>query len=231
MCGRFVLHQPATQWCQRLGVPLTSPEQFPLQWPPPRYNIAPTNDVACVYVDAEFPHVRVPVLQRWGLVPFWADDLSIGNRMINARSETVAVKPSFRTPVRRRRCLIPADGYYEWKKVDGKKQPYYIHDPAGVIAMAGLWDENDKASGDGSGIRTCTIITTKANRLTAAVHDRMPVIIPPQHQDEWLDPRNQNVDRLQRLFEPIGDDALAMHRVAPAVGNVRNQGPELILPN
>lgn len=227
------MYRPFSQWQLSLGVPPASPEQlgeFAFEWPPPRYNIAPTNDIVCVYVDAEVPQVRVPILQRWGLVPFWADDLSIGNRMINARSETISEKPSFRNLFKRRRCLIPADGYYEWQKVPGGKQPQYIHDPNGVIAMAGLWDENTKVSGDGSGIRTCTIITTAANRLTSPIHDRMPVIIEPENQEEWLDPANENVDQLKWLCKPAGEDRLSVRAVSQSVGNVRHQGAELIEP-
>ena len=230
MCGRYVLHRPLRDWHQELLIPPVTEDMFPFDWPPANYNIAPTTDVVCVYVDAEVPQVRVPILQRWGLVPFWADDLSIGNRMINARSETVADKPSFRSAMKRRRCLIPADGYYEWKKLGKTKQPYYIHDPDSVIAMAGLWEENTKASPDGSPIRTCTIITTRANSMTGQVHDRMPVIIEPDDQTEWLDPANDDVESLQQLFEPAQDERLAMHPVPRAVGNVRNKGPHLIQP-
>ena len=225
-----MLRRPLRDWHQELLIPPVTEEEFPFQWPPPRFNIAPTMDVVCVLKDAEVPEVRVPVLHRWGLVPFWADDLSIGNRMINARAETVAEKPSFRAAFKRRRCLIPADGYYEWKKEAGGKQPYYIHDPDGVIAMAGLWEENTKASGDGSGVRTCTIITTSANSMTGQVHDRMPVIIESADQESWLDPTNDDTDALQELLVPAQEERLAMHPVGRAVGNVRNQGEDLIRP-
>ena len=204
-------------------------EEFPFQWPP-RYNIAPTQMVLTVHHDAEAPTALVEPL-RWGLVPFWAKDLSIGNRMINARSETAAEKPSFRAAMKRRRCLIPADGYYEWQKVGSKKQPFYIHHAEDrTFAMAGLYEENTKASEDGSPVRTCTILTTAANSVTGRVHERMPCIIEAEDVEQWLDPDNDDSQEVSSLLRPAAEEAMTMHAVDRAVGNVRNEGPSLIRP-
>ena len=181
-------------------------------------------------------------------MPGWAKDLSVGNRMINARSETIATKNAFRRPFARRRCIIPADGFYEWTKVPGhrKKQPYFIHrtddEP---LAFAGLWEvwRGPKDGGDGAGradegddgeerpfIRSCTIITTSANETMAAIHDRMPVILPPSAWDAWLDPANDDVEALGRLLVPAPPELITMHPVSIEVSNVRNKGPHLTEP-
>ena len=228
MCGRFALFHPPSDWAQSF-LPKLEPESFLFEWPP-RYNIAPTQDVACVYQDGE-SGLRLVEPYRWGLLPFWAKEFSIGARMINARSETVHEKPSFRNAFKRRRCLIPASGYFEWAKTADGKQPHFLH-PADrpVLAMAGLWEENSKVTQDGSSIRTCTVITTTANSVTGRVHDRMPVVLDADDFDVWLDPDHDDVDSLRSPLRPAADDAITSHPVDRAVGNVRNQGPKLVQP-
>jgi putative SOS response-associated peptidase YedK len=173
MCGRYTLYTPT---------PEALADQFGLAAVPPlapRFNIAPTQAVPAVRACTDRPS-RELVLLRWGLVPSWADDVSIGNRLLNARAETVASKPSFRTAFRRRRCLLPADGFYEWKAAGKKKQPYHFHLQDGqVFAFAGLWEEWQR---DGEAIFSCTILTTSANDLLVRYHDRMPVILPRRWQ-------------------------------------------------
>jgi putative SOS response-associated peptidase YedK len=192
----------------------------------PRYNVAPTQDVSIIRND---PRKRRELSQvRWGLVPSWAKEVSIGSRMINARSETVAEKPSFRAAFKRRRCLIPADGYYEWSHEGSKKQPHWIrmndHRP---FAMAGLW-ERWKNPADGVAIETCTILTTNSNELTRKLHDRMPVILNPHDFDMWLDVEFEQRDFLESLLVPYPSDDMKVDRVNPFVNNARNEGPQCI---
>ena len=169
MCGRYTLKTPVEKLAEEFGFDDSSVEL------PPNYNVAPTQGVAAVL--EEDGRRRLEVL-RWGLIPPWADDPQIGSRMINARAETAPEKPSFRRAFRERRCLIPADGFYEWKRMNGGKQPYYIHMKEGrPFAFAGLWESWKEAGGPE--IRSCTILTTKPNALAGEIHDRMPVILPP----------------------------------------------------
>ncbi|GIW94550.1 MAG: DUF159 family protein [Pirellulaceae bacterium] len=216
MCGRFTLRAPASRIV----------EVFQLDAAPdwsPRYNIAPTQQVFAVRADGTTRH---GVLLRWGLVPSWADQLDKSGRMINARAETVAVKPAFRRLIARRRCLVVADGYYEWQKRDGGKQPYWIHrSDDGLFAFAGLWDRWEK--GD-EPVESCTIITTDANRLTRSIHDRMPVILEPEHYQRWLDPANHDVSSLQQLLVPNEQQPLRADPVSTYVNQVRNEGPRCI---
>src|SRR5262245_7474343 len=181
MCGRFTLTAPR-QALKNLFPLFDFPEV------PPNYNVAPTQAVLAVRV----PHGQdkpAPALLKWGLVPGWADDPAIGNRMINARAETAADKPSFRAAFRKRRCLVLADGFYEWQKVGGKKQPYLIRLRGGEpFAFAGLWEHWER---DGRAVESCTILTTDANGLVKPLHDRMPVILAPQDFALWLDPKVQ----------------------------------------
>ncbi len=191
-------------------------------WSGPRYNIAPTQSVTAVVQESS----RTPrqlELFRWGLVPPWADDVSIGSRMINARCETLAEKPSFRKSFVHRRCLIVADGYYEWKTSGKEKQPMIIERSDGdVFAMAALWEVNHKASNTTIPIRSCTVITTEGNDLTKDIHDRMPVILDPKHFDRWLDPENHDTASLQSLLVPVPNERLRLTPVSKHVGNVRN---------
>ena len=174
--------------------------------PPPemvlRYNIAPTQAVAIVQIAAG-TSVRRWQMVRWGLIPSWAKDASIGNRMINARGETLADKPAFRAAFRRRRCLVPADGYFEWQKTGSVKQPYYIRlcDDR-PFAMAGLWESWLNPTTN-EPLQSCTIITTQANQLTQPIHDRMPVILDAADYELWLDPQLQDPERLGALLRPF----------------------------
>jgi putative SOS response-associated peptidase YedK len=222
MCGRFTLRTPA-------GVLI---QQFRLQSVPdlsPRYNIAPTQPAPVVRMNAGSGE-RELVLLRWGLVPSWAKDPSIGNRLINARSETIASKPSFRSAFRRRRCLVIADGYYEWKKLGSRKQPYYIRrQDEQPMGLAGLWEHwSSPTEEEADHIQSCTIITTQANDLTRDVHDRMPVILSSDDHDMWLDPELEDRDRLQTLLEPAASDTMIMDPVSTYVNSPRNEGPECV---
>jgi putative SOS response-associated peptidase YedK len=191
-------------------------EDAPLEGP--RYNIAPTQSINCVVQLQDQSRKVVPM--RWGLIPSWSDDLSVGNRMINARGETVDTKPSFRQAFARRRCLIPTDGYYEWRKVVDGKQPYLIHrSDNGVMAMAGLWEENSKASSDGTMIRSCAVITTDANATTRAIHDRMPVFVRPMDFDRWLDPNDRDIDRVKAMLRPAQNHLLQCDAVSRRVNS------------
>lgn len=200
----------------------------------PSWNVAPTDDVQVVVEDHGEREVRP---HRWGLVPFWAKDPSIGSRMINARADGVATSNAFKQSFARRRCIVPADGFYEWREVPGRKakQPYFIHRNDGeLLAFAGLWAEwADRRGSPGSAVdrlRTTTIVTTEANETMLAVHDRMPVILPPSAWSLWLDPRTTGVEELTDLLVPAPAELLVMHPVSTAVGNVRNQGPALVDP-
>ena len=176
----------------------------------PRYNIAPTSQVLII-------RNNEAAMVRWGLVPRWAKDPTIGAKMNNARAETVAEKPSFREAYRKRRCLIPANGFYEWKLENGLKQPYYVYPSGGALfAFAGLWEQwND--------LQTCAIITTEANAKMAAVHERMPVIVSPGEYSDWL-------AGTEISLRPCPDSAIDLRRVGRAVNNVRNDLPELLEP-
>lgn len=190
-----------------------------------RYNIAPTQQV---FVVRESPSsgARELVPLHWGLIPRWADDPAIGGRMINARSETLAEKPAFRDAFRKRRCLIVADGFYEWRQGAKPKQPYYIHlKQDGPFAFAGLWEHWKHGE---LAIDSCTIVTTEANGLLRPLHDRMPVILPPEDYARWLDEDLQDPNDLTPLLKPFPAEAMTMHPVSTAVNSPRREGPELI---
>ena len=218
MCGRFTLVSPY--------VAVT--ERFHAAAPPdlrPRYNIAPGQDVLCVIRDGEN---RIEPL-RWGLIPFWAKDPSIGNRLINARAETVAEKPSFRSAFAKRRCLVVADGFYEWRPAGKRKVPVYIFlKSKKPFGFAGLY-ESWKDPG-GKEIRTCTIITTEANEIVRPIHDRMPVILPEGVEDRWLDPGEGGRERLQALLTPYSAGEMAAFDVTPIVNSAAHDAPDCIAP-
>lgn len=197
---------------------------------PPRYNIAPSQRIVAV-TQPESGQPRALERFRWGLVPFWADDAQIGNRMINARGESVDSKPAFRAAFRKRRCLVPADGYYEWKTVKNGKQPYLIerHD-GGMLAIAGLWEENHKASESGEVLRTCTLVTTDANPSTRQIHDRMPVMVLPEDHDRWLDPAVRDRDALRSLLRPAPDELLRATAVSRHVNSPTHDDPSCVEP-
>ncbi|MDP9823875.1 SOS response-associated peptidase [Nocardioides massiliensis] len=214
---------------------------------PADYNVAPTKEVYAVLERPPAPDRGRPAPERqlrvltWGLVPSWAKDPKIGNRMINARAETVAEKPSFRKAFAARRCVLPADGYYEWyagqpdERGKPRKQPFFIHpaDDSEVLGMAGLyeiWRDPTKPDDAEDRFRwTCTVITTEAEDSLGRIHDRMPMLVEREHRDQWLDPRVSGNDLLG-LLVPAAPGRLVAHPVSPAVGNVANNGPELTAP-
>ncbi|MGB7348090.1 MAG: SOS response-associated peptidase [Pirellulaceae bacterium] len=230
MCGRLTLRAPAASWCQ-MFLPQLEPHELPEIPPGPRYNIAPTQRIATIVQHQPGDH-RQLMFPRWGLVPSWADDLAIGSRMINARSETVDSKPSFKRAFASRRCLVLADGYYEWAKTASGKQPYLIQpSEGGVVAMAGLWEANKKlAVSDEEPILTCTILTTSANAATESIHDRMPVFLSESDYTTWLDSSFRDTDALKTLLRPAAADFLLATPVSKRVGNVRNDDPECVEP-
>ena len=222
MCGRFAFYSPHEAVTRLFGVAGAPAVE-------PRYNIAPTQYVAVVREGGEDPARRVAMLY-WGLVPSWAKEKSIGARMINARGETLREKPSFRNAYRRRRCLVLADGYYEWQRSGPVKQPYFISFADGEpFGMAGLW-ETWRETGSDAALESCCIVTTAPAPAVAHVHDRMPVVVARADYDEWLDPRNSAVERLDRLLVPCTVPGLQAHAVGRRVNDARNQGPDLVLP-
>ncbi|HEX7374099.1 MAG TPA: SOS response-associated peptidase [Steroidobacteraceae bacterium] len=223
MCGRFAFYSPHEAVVRLFGVADFAPDIEP------RYNIAPTTYVPTVRVLPGDPARRLALLY-WGLVPSWAKDRAIGARLNNARSETLREKPSFRNAYQRRRCLVLADGYYEWQRSASGKQPYYIQlGSLEPMAIAALWETwRDPANDDL--LESCTLVTTTPASSIAHIHDRMPVIVPPGNFAEWLDPANTDVDRLDRLLPPNASIALAARPVGKQVNNARNEGPSLIQP-
>lgn len=229
MCGRFTLRTPATVLIEHFDLDVRGGRQLELF--EPRYNIAPTQEIAVVRADPARGQ-RTAAMTRWGLIPSWSKEGATGPPMINARAETLAEKPVFRTAYRCRRCLIPADGFYEWQQLPGsgrgKKQPYYIHRPDGhPFAFAGLW-ENWTHSGDGPTIESCTIVTTEANAALRELHDRMPVVLAPHDYALWLDPGVAEPAELAHLLAPCSDDELVAEPVTTHVNCVANDDPKCI---
>jgi putative SOS response-associated peptidase YedK len=222
MCGRFTLTadpadlQDAFEWVNFGNAELS-----------PRYNIAPTQPIAVI---ANTGTNKLDFF-TWGLVPFWAKDPSIGNRMINARAETLAEKPSFKNAFKRRRCLIMADGFYEWQKLPGEKTkiPTYIHlKDRKSFAFAGLWEE--WISPDGSHILSATIITTEPNEIVKPIHNRMPVILPESAYEQWLTPEEVDSQNLSALLRPFDASQMETYPVSRMVNNPRNDHPNCIRP-
>ena len=221
MCGRFSLALPAQTIAEFF-------KTLVLQAVPPRYNIAPTQDVLAIRARAE-ENGRYAQPLRWGLVPSWSKDIKIGAKLTNARSETLGQKPSFRNAYKYRRCLIPTDGFYEWKRDGAGKQPYFFHAAdKSPLGFAGLWEHWSGPSGEE--LETCTIITTDANRLMAPVHHRMPVILKPEDYDRWLDPGQRDRAKLESLLVPCPDGLLAAYPVGTHVNRAGNEGPKCIEP-
>jgi putative SOS response-associated peptidase YedK len=192
----------------------------------PRYNVAPTQPLTVVLQRAD--EGRVVEQHRWGLIPSFAKSLKDGAKRINARAETVATNNSFRSSFRKRRCIVPSDGFYEWRRTVGPKQPYFLHPPEdALLAMAGLWSVW-KDPETGSWVLSAAVVTTEANRMMSAIHDRMPVLLPREAWDDWLDTEVDDVEYLQSLLEPPPDDVLEMRPISTRVNNVRNEGPELL---
>lgn len=221
MCGRFTLFDTADAVAERFGLADTPSLS-------PRYNIAPSQEVAAVRIPPGGP-ARELVPLRWGLVPSWAKDPAVGNRMINARAETAAGKPAFRSAIRRRRCLVPADGFYEWKRAGGRKQPYYIRlRDGGIFAFAGLW-ESWEGAGHAS-VESCAILTTGSNDLLRPIHERMPVILSPRDYDRWISPAVQDPGALAPLLRSFPSGDMAVFPVGTAVNNPKTDTPGLVRP-
>lgn len=225
MCGRFTLYTSPEQLAELFDLP-DAPNLAP------RYNIAPTQPVGIVRLDPKTQQ-REWALTIWGLIPSWSKDPSMGARMINARAESVPEKPAFRAAFKRRRCLVPASGFYEWKQVAKGKEPYYFF-PAdgGLFGLAGLWET--WTGPDGGQIESCTILTTEANDLMSAVHNRMPLILAPEDWSSWLGAGKDDppavLSTLQHLFRPYPDEKIKAQRVSTYVNNARNEGEECIEP-
>ncbi len=193
---------------------------------PPHYNIAPSQMVACVRSHAESTN-REYVELKWGLVPSWTKDVSIGNKMINARSETVAEKPSFRKAFKQQRCVVLADGYYEWKREGKAKQPYYVQfKDQHMFCFAGLWERWDH--GNNSPLETCAMLTIGPNAVIEPIHHRMPVILHPKDYDTWLDSSIQDPTILSSLLQPYLPEEMEAHFVGPMVNNPRNDTSDCV---
>ena len=217
MCGRFTLTSNLDDLQGRFGF-----EALDLDYRP-GYNIAPTQQVLTVTNDGK----RRAELMRWGLVPFWAKDVKVGYRMINAVGETVATKPAFRAAFRKRRCLVLADGFFEWRKDGKEKIPTYIFlKSKEPFAFAGLWET--LKTPEGGQLRSCTILTTKPNQFMAPIHDRMPVILSEETEALWLDPVTEDPDVLTPLLIPSPNELMASHTVSSLVNSPKNSAPECI---
>ena len=232
MCGRFTLKTNPSEWGQLLlpSLDMDSLHSLTADWQP-RYNIAPTQSIiALLSPSSSDPATSADSIIarafRWGLVPFWADDLAIGNRMINARSETLLEKPAFRTALAKHRCIIPADGYYEWQTQGKQKQPFWIHrEDQHVFGFAGLWDRNRKATD--REIVSATIITAEATEALAPLHNRMPAILAGEFLRAWLDPTTSAADA-QELLNSHRETALGAVKVSTHVNNPKHEDAECL---
>ncbi|MDZ4826893.1 MAG: SOS response-associated peptidase [Actinomycetota bacterium] len=223
MCGRYVQASSPTLLAAHFGIEeIRIPEPKPDDEPYPQYNVAPRSEMPIVAVSSGR---RVLDRVRWGLVPYWADDIKIGDRQINARAESVATKPAFRRAFEKRRCIVPADGFYEWQAIEGRKQkqPWFIHRTDGEpFAFAGLWErwgEDD--------LRTFAIITTEANDTLTPIHHRMPVVLPESQWDRWLDPAFRDTAALQDVLVPLPDAEVEAWPVSTLVNKADNDTPDL----
>jgi putative SOS response-associated peptidase YedK len=219
MCGRFTLRSSPKIIAAEFGL-------FDVPDLPARYNIAPGQPAAVIRRPPE-KNERELALLKWGLIPAWADDPALGDRLANARSETAATKPSFRRAFQYRRCLLVADGFYEWQRTDGRKQPYYVRlkndHPFGIAGLWERWEKGEKP------IESCTILTTDANALMKPIHERMPVIIPPDQYDLWLDPVCQDAEKLEGLLRPFAGEMI-VNQVSTLVNNPKNDMAKCIEP-
>jgi putative SOS response-associated peptidase YedK len=219
MCGRVTVQTPAVELAREFA--LTGIRNAIER---PRFNLAPTQLMPVVPNDGQ----RMLDAFRWGLIPSWAKDASIGNKLINARCETVAEKPSFRSALKRKRCLVLVDGYYEWKQSTKPKTPFFFHrKDRKPLALAGLWEEWTSPE-TGEVVRSCCLITTGPNALVAPIHDRMPVILSPDGQEQWLRPEPQEAANLMPLLVPCADDLLDSYEVARVVNSPANDVPACI---
>ena len=237
VCGRFVSATPPSELAAYFGAALGGVSVAEGVSIPDNYNVAPTNEIYAVVDTPDGPEVAA---FHWGLIPSWAKDRKIASTMINARSETILSKPVFKGLFAAKRCIIPADGFYEWKAGAGlpdakgkpTKQPHFIHSLSGEpLALAGLWTTwRDPAAPDAGRLHSATIITTEANATLRPVHDRMPVLLPTSAWRQWLDIGNRDVDSLAVFLTPAPDSLLTMHAVATDVNSVRNNGSALVVP-
>jgi putative SOS response-associated peptidase YedK len=220
MCGRYAYKSNLQLLCVEFGVELTG-----LSWSP-RYNLAPMQQAPVIFHDGRG---RRAAIMRWGLVPRWADDPAVGSRMINARSESAADKPAFKEALRLRRCLVPADGFYEWAKHGKVRQPYYIHRADGQpLALAGIWERWTPRQG-GRELLTFAILTTSANSTIQPLHDRMPVILEPEAWADWLS-NDLAPSRVSELMRPAAEGVLAFHAVSRRVNHPAADDPTCIQP-
>ena len=226
MCGRYTLSNPQGSFSETPEIDTRFLAEFvETPWVEPRYNIAPTQDVPVITNEGTRRIERM----RWGLVPFWAKDLKIDTRLINTRGETVAKKPAFRANFKRKRCLIPASGFYEWKREGKTKIPMHIRlHGGGFYAIAGLYDRWKNPEGEW--ISSCTIITTSANELMAPIHDRMPVILSEEAEAAWINLEIDDAETLQSFIRPFPAASLEAYEVSSMVNGAKNQGAELIEP-
>lgn len=221
MCGRFALYADYDTLLKRFDIEETAIGQAAYE---ERYNVAPSQEILAIISDGQ--NNRLGTL-RWGLIPPWAKDQKIGYKMINARGETAAEKPSFRHAFKKKRCLIPANAFYEWKKDASGKKPMLIHLAQDeLFAFAGLWET--WKSPEGKTIHSCTILTTGPNELMADIHDRMPVILTKKAERVWLDPEIQDPEVLKELIKPYASGELQAYEVSEAVNSPKNEGAELI---
>jgi len=221
MCGRFVLMTPGKSLAEHFRLA----EEPSLE---PRYNIAPTQPVAIIEPKAG-SSLRELKIVRWGLIPFWAKDAKIGARFINARSETASDKPAFRSAFKMRRCLIPADGFYEWKKLEKDRDPYLVVLASRMpFAFAGLWES--WKSPDGELIESCAILTTDANELLRPIHDRMPVILSPTDYELWLNPDPKTIESLKHVLKPFPSEQMIMFPVSGKVNKANYDAPDCVQP-
>ncbi len=220
MCGRFTQSHGGETYARLFGAEAVGTL-------PPRYNVAPAQAIWALRQDAAGRRRLTPL--HWGLIPSWSKGPDPRYSMINARVETVDSKPAYRDAFRQRRCLIPAEGFYEWQATQGRKRPWYIHPPQGLLALAGLWESwRDPA---GRTRESCTILVAPAAEALQSIHPRMPVILPPEHQAQWLDPNEQDPRRLHRLLEQAAAaTALQAHPVSARVNHPSNDDPALIEP-
>jgi putative SOS response-associated peptidase YedK len=220
MCGRFVGFSTLEMLQEHFPIDVADVQVTP------NYNVAPTQEILSVARHENKNHL---LNYHWGLIPFWAKDLSIGNKLINARSETVATKPSFRNAFKKRRCLIPSNGFYEWKGSKGQKQPMFLTLPDGnPFAFAGLWEIWDNKGKEQTPYRSCTILTREASESVLPIHHRMPVILKPKAFDTWLNPENQDTKSLLEIIKSQISTELASVPVSKQVNSVRNNEPENI---
>ena len=231
MCGRYV----STATPEELAGEYQVDEVVVDEPLPPRWNVAPTQEVYVVAAKRVPAPGRQLGTMRWGLVPSWAQSPAVGARMINARAETVATRPAFRSALRRRRCVIPADGFWEWQAGTGRKQPYAIRRRrGGTLAFAGLWevwrDPAGQPGDPGGGLRSAAIVTTEANRALAHVHGRMPVVLDGPGVERWLDQEVEDPDLLVALLVPAPDEGWEAWPVSTRVNSVANDGPDLLEP-